>query len=116
MAEPNSTLSLSATTGIGLAAMLPGINGDALIGAFAGAVLFVVTAKEIGRLTRFAYFVVSLLAGYLAAPELLGWLPIKSVGLSALIAAATIVTLTLRLIEGSQTVNLDAWLKRGGPR
>ncbi|MGB1239879.1 MAG: putative holin, partial [Pseudomonadales bacterium] len=41
MAEPSSTSSALATGGIGLAAILPGIDGGILIGAFAGAALFV---------------------------------------------------------------------------
>lgn len=63
-------------TGVGLASVLPGIDGDALIGAFAGGALFVVSAAKQPLLARLIYFPVSVIAGYQLAPEILRWLPI----------------------------------------
>ncbi|MCL1561825.1 putative holin, partial [Xanthomonas nasturtii] len=47
MTEPTSVSSgFLIATGVGLASVLPGIDGDALIGAFAGGALFVVSAAK----------------------------------------------------------------------
>ncbi|PAJ99971.1 hypothetical protein CJO68_16255, partial [Burkholderia ubonensis] len=55
MAEPNTTTAAGLSTAIGLAGLAPGIDGNALIGAFTGAALVVVTSKEIGVARRAAY-------------------------------------------------------------
>ncbi|MFC3549461.1 putative holin [Lysobacter cavernae] len=115
MAEPTS-LSSAATlaAGVGLAAVLPGIDGNALIGAFAGATLFVVSAKSLPLWQRLVYLLISVVAGYLAAPDIVRWMPIRSTGVAAFIAAAVGITVTLALIEKSRAFDLS-WLRRGGP-
>ena len=45
MAEPSTAATAVLSTTIALASFLPGIDGNALIGAFAGATLFVMTSK-----------------------------------------------------------------------
>ncbi|OOA77306.1 putative holin, partial [Burkholderia cenocepacia] len=72
MAEPNLTTAAMLSTAIGVAGLAPGIDGNALIGAFTGAALVVVTSKEIGVARRAAYLLISLVMGYLAAPEIVG--------------------------------------------
>jgi len=115
MAEPTSLSSaVPLAAGVGLAALLPGIDGNALIGAFAGATLFVVSAKSLPIWQRLIYLLVSVAVGYLAAPELLRWLPIRSTGVTAFMAAATGITVTLALIEKSKAFDLS-WFRRGGP-
>ncbi|KEZ95235.1 membrane protein, partial [Xanthomonas vasicola pv. vasculorum NCPPB 895] len=53
MTEPTSVSSgFLIATGVGLASVLPGIDGDALIGAFAGGALFVVSAAKQPLLAR----------------------------------------------------------------
>jgi len=101
-------------TAISALALLPGIHPDTLIGAFAGSTLFVVSAPDLPLWRRLIYLVISLALGYLAAPEVLRWLPfVQSPGLAAFIASATGISLTLGLIEHSRQVNvIDHGLRR----
>ena len=50
--------------------MLPGVDSGALIGAFAGAAVFILHNKDVGVLKRLVYGLVSWFIGYFAAPEL----------------------------------------------
>lgn len=116
MTEPTSVSSgLMIATGVGLASILPGIDGDALVGAFAGGTLFVVSAAKLPVWQRLVYLAVSVAAGYQLAPEILRWLPIKSTGVAAFGSAAMAITVTLGLIEKSKTLDWAAVLRRGGP-
>lgn len=115
MAEPTSLSSaVPVAAGVGLAALLPGIDGNALIGAFAGATLFVVSAKSLPLWQRAVYLFVSVVAGYLAAPDIVRSLPVFSTGVAAFVASAVGITVTLALIEKSRSLDLG-WLRRGGP-
>lgn len=116
MAEPGTTTAAAAasTLGLGLASLFPGIDGNALIGAFAGAVLVVVTSKDLGIGARCAYLLVSLVIGYLGAPEIIRLTPITSSGVAAFFAAALAIVVALQLIERVKTFDLAAIFKRGG--
>lgn len=115
MAEPTSTSSLGLlAAGIGIAALLPGIDGDALVGAFAGGTLFVVSAPLMAIWQRIVYLLLSAAAGYLATPDLMAWVPLKSSGLAAFFASATIITITLAAIEKGKRLDFS-WIRRGGP-
>lgn len=111
MAEP-STTTTALVAGIGFASLFPGIDGDTLIGAFAGAALLVVTSKELGLGVRLVYLVISLIVGYMAAPDLVRLTPIRSTGVAAFFAAATAITLALTLLERLKTADLFAFLKK----
>lgn len=112
MAEP-STTTTALVAGIGFASLFPGIDGDALIGAFAGAALLVVTSKELSVWNRLAYLVISLIAGYLAAPDLVRLTPIRSTGVAAFFAAASAIAITLQLLDRLKSVDLFAFFKKG---
>lgn len=100
MTEPTSTGSMAAlATGVGLASLIPGIETDAFIGAFAGATLFVVSAKDLSLFKRLVYLAISVVAGYLGGTEVMRRFDVASSGLAAFLCAATIITLTLTLIE-----------------
>lgn len=114
MAEPSTSTLVVASAGIGLATLFPGIDGNALIGAFAGAALLVVSSKDLSLVQRAAYMVISMIVGYLAAPEVLNWTPVKSTGVAAFFAAATAIVLTLQLIERLKTFDLLSLFKKGG--
>lgn len=114
MTEPTSTGSLmTLATSVGLASLLPGIDGDALIGAFAGATLFVVSAKDLPIWKRLVYLAISVVVGYLGGTEVMQRFGVVSAGLAAFICAAVIVTLTLSMIERSRTADVTR-LPRGG--
>ncbi len=64
MSEPSSAASAaSAMAGVGLAMYLPGIDGNALLGGFGGAIFFVVFARDYNALTRLGYLLVSWVGG-----------------------------------------------------
>lgn len=113
MAEPSTSTLLAASAGIGFASLFPGIDGNALIGAFAGAALLVVSSKDLTLGKRFVYMVISMIAGYLAAPDVVNLSPIRSTGVAAFFAAALAIVLTLQLIERMKTFDLLSLFKKG---
>ncbi|ADP02328.1 gp35 [Burkholderia phage KL3] len=113
MAEPNTTTAAALAAAIGLAGIAPGIDGDALIGAFAGAALVVVTSKDLGIGRRAAYMLISLVMGYLAAPEINHLVPVRSSGVAAFFAAALVITVTLTLMERVKDIDFGALIRRG---
>jgi hypothetical protein len=112
MAEP-STTTTAIVAGIGFASLAPGIDGNALIGAFAGAALLVVSSKDLGLGKRFAYLVISLVVGYMAAPEVVRLTPIHSTGVAGFFGATLAITIALQLLERIKTVDLLAFFNRG---
>ncbi|PTB19539.1 hypothetical protein C9I57_17825 [Trinickia symbiotica] len=113
MAEPNTTTTAALPAAIGIASLAPGIDGNALIGAFTGAALVVVTSKDIGVGRRAAYMLISLVMGYLAAPEIVSATPIQSTGVAAFFAAALVIAVTLRLIDRAKAFDLRSLLRKG---
>ncbi len=104
MTEPTSTTSMVAiATGVGMASLLPGIETDAFIGAFAGATLFVVSAKDLPIWKRLLYLAISVVGGYLGGTDVMRRFDVASSGLAAFICAAVIITFTLGLIERSRS-------------
>ena len=108
MAEPSTLTATATATGLAtLISMLPGIDANAVIGAFCGASLFVISAKDLSLFERLAYLVISLLIGYLGGPAVLGdWIAHSAV--SAFVGAATAVTAALRAIEGVKTLDIKS--------
>ena len=111
MAEPTSTTTLTLAAGISFASLFPGIDGNALIGAFAGAVLIVVTSKDLSIATRFFYMLISLTVGYLGAPDVIRMTWIESSGLAAFLAAALAITAALQLIDRIKSFDLAELVK-----
>ncbi|WP_421865102.1 putative holin [Motiliproteus sp.] len=109
----------TAATGLSLASILPGIDGNALIGSFAGATLFVMSAKELGAATRIGYLLISLIMGYLAAPEIVRITFIQESGVAGFLSGVLCITLTLQLtkrLESTDLVTLLSQLRGGGKR
>src|SRR5690606_24329571 len=96
MEPTSSAVSAGAAMGaVAITSLLPGVNGDALIGAFAGAVVFALHAKDITLTKRLVYMVVSILLGYMGADEVLQRTGMTSYTLAAFGLSAVIVTLAL---------------------
>lgn len=115
MAEPSTTtLVVTAAAGIGLSSIFPGIDGNALIGAFAGATLVAISSKNLTVLLRLAYMIISLAVGYLAAPEVINNTPLKQSGVAAFFASAAVIALTLHGIDLIKTIELPDWMRKGG--
>lgn len=68
MSDPISTGTATvAVTGVTFIGLLSGIDAGAVIGAFAGSVLFVVSAPDFKLGIKFALFIVSMIVGVLCA-------------------------------------------------
>lgn len=112
MTEPTSTsVAVAATaTGIGLTALFPTIDGNALIGSFAGSILFFLISKETYIFSRFGYALVSLIMGYFVAPELVHRQVVNEMAVAAFLSATCVVTVTLGLITKVKTMDMKALL------
>lgn len=109
MAEPSTAAAAGTASLTALAiGMLPGIDANAVVGAFCGATLFVISAKELGLLERFAYLIISFWIGYLGGPATFSM--IEHTAVAAFIAASISVTAGLRAIEGVKTLDIKKWL------
>lgn len=93
-----------------VATLLPGVDVPAVIGAFAGALFFVVFSSELSALARVGYLVSSWVFGYFAAVEAVsrGWL--GSTGLAAAIGGLLCVTVCVSLLEWIQSGKTPVWL------
>lgn len=107
MSEPVSTTSATAAVATASAlSMLPGVDPAVVIGAFTGAVLFILSDESIGNLKRLGLFIASFLGGVLCA----GWvaafisnllpasLPVNA-GMAAIVAAAIVVRILQYIIR-----------------
>ena len=118
MAEPHTTtLIITATAaGIGLSSLFPGIDGNALIGAFAGSSLVAISSKNLSLFQRIAYMLISFVVGYLGAPEVVLQTPLRESGVAAFLASAAAIAFTLHLLDLIKTIQLPQWLQKGTPR
>jgi hypothetical protein len=120
MAEPTTTTTVAfLAASVTLSSLLPGADGNAIVGAFAGAALMALHARDVSMLSRFSYLIISWIMGYLAAPMVLRQTPIQESGVAAFLAAALVIAVTVQLIERIKTIDITAWLasllRRGGP-
>jgi len=114
MTEPTSTTLAASAAGAGVAtSMIPGVDSNALIGAIAGAALFVMTAKDLPLWRRLVYMGISVAAGYEIAPEVMARTSMQASGAAAFLVATTVITISLQLIERMKTLDLSILFKRG---
>ncbi|MEO3714003.1 putative holin [Roseateles flavus] len=124
MAEPVSSSTATATlAGVALLSVLPGVDAARVLGAFAGAVVFVLASQDLGLLRKAAFFLVAFIGGLLGAELAAGLvssiLPSRlevSSGVGALLAAALVVKLLLGLIDKLTVGALTGLLRIGGRR
>lgn len=82
--------SILSTGLLGLFAVFSGLDGDALIGAFAGGSLYAMKSDEISRKKRAGYLFISIIAGYYFRNEL-ERIGITATGVSSFIVATSII-------------------------
>ncbi|WP_028627678.1 putative holin [Metapseudomonas resinovorans] len=112
MAEPSAGgIALLGLGGIGGAALVPGVDMNAVIGAFAGAMFFVVYAKDLSALARIGYFIASWIVGYYVASEIIGREWAKTSGLVAFGGALFCVVVGTSLLEWVQGGKTPGWLR-----
>jgi len=114
VAEPLPSTIAIATAGVGLASLFPGVDGNALIGAFAGAALLVVSSKDLTLAKRAAYLIISMIVGYQGAQDIVGLTPIRSTGVAAFFGAALAIVIALQLIEKAGDLIGLITTKKGG--
>lgn len=120
MAEPTTTATVAlAVAGVSMATLLPGVDGNAVIGGFAGAALMALHARDVSMLSRIAYLFISWVMGYLAAPLVMRQSPIQESGVASFLAAALVIAITVQLIERVKTIDIAGlfarMFKKGGP-
>ncbi|QND84651.1 Putative phage holin [Chromobacterium vaccinii] len=122
MAEPASTSATYATVaGASALAMFPGLDAGAVLGAFAGAAVFVMSSNELRTGKKLVFLALAFVAGLLAAPIasalLATVLPERvqvSAGVGALLASATVIKVLIRLINKADSADLFPWTKGEG--
>ena len=113
MAEPSTVavVAVPAVVGTTAAAMLPGVDLNAVIGAMAGALFFVAWARDLHPMARIAYLITSWIGGYFAAVEAVVQSFTRYSGLPALLSAALIVTALISVLEWIKTGQMPGWIK-----
>ncbi|MCL6262186.1 putative holin [Craterilacuibacter sp. RT1T] len=107
MAEPISSTAVTGSVfSVALLSMFPGVEAAVVLGAFAGAVVFVLSSSDLGLVAKAASFVVSFIAGCIGSGFMSGLVAALTPqavqvpeGVGALLAAALAVKLLLWLIR-----------------
>lgn len=113
MAEPSSgaVLASAGIIGVTAASLSPGVDVNAVVGAFAGAMFFVVFAKDLTPLARLGYFIASWVAGYYVANEVIGREWARTSGLVAFFGALLCVTVGISLLVWFGGGKMPGWLQ-----
>ncbi|AZC19556.1 putative holin [Pseudomonas sp. CMR5c] len=112
MAEPSAgVMAGTAVVGMTTASLIPGVDVNAVVGAFAGAMFFVVFAKDLSALSRLGYFIASWVAGYYVASEVVGRNLAATSGLVAFFGALFCVAICISLLEWVQGGKTPGWLR-----
>lgn len=107
MAEPSSTaIAVTTAAGISLASVVFGLNTDIAIGSFAGATLFITSARELTVKTRILYLIISIVMGYFMAYELMKNTFISGPAVAGFIGGLTSISLGLLIIKQLQDGDL----------
>jgi hypothetical protein len=106
-----SNIANSLLVSAGVATMVPGIDGDAVIGAFAGALFFIVFSRDISALGKIGYLFASWVFGYFVASELVARNWTNTSGLVAFIGGLFCVVVCVSLLEWVQGGKTPGWLK-----
>ena len=114
MEPTSSAVSAGAAMGtVFITSFLPGVNGDALVGAFAGAVVFAMQAKDLEIINRLVYMAVSILLGYMGADEVMKHTGLTSFTLAAFGLSAIVVTAALAGIDKIKKFDIASFWKKG---
>ncbi|QLG95292.1 hypothetical protein HZF02_26615 [Pseudomonas yamanorum] len=116
MAEPSSGAVVAAQAAVGVAgvttvSLVPGVDVNAVVGAFAGAMFFVVYAKDLKPLARLGYFIASWILGYYVASEIIGRNWAATSGLVAFFGAMLCVGVGISLLEWFDGGKMPGWLR-----
>lgn len=122
MAEPSTcaALAVGGVAGVCVASLFPGVDLNAVVGAFGGALFFIVFKQNISPIARAGYLVASWVFGYYVAVELLGRKWTATSGLASFLGALLCTVICVSLLEWGQGGRAPGWLRfilnrRGGP-
>ena len=126
MAEPTSSSDVVATAaaGVGLATVMPNMDGNALFGAIIGAALIALNQKDLKAWQRLLGLLVSVGAGYVSAGEIVAQTPITQTGPGGFVGAILVVPIALKVLAVVERMELSdvqgflqgmvpSWLKKG---
>lgn len=116
MAEPASSTTLAVTAGLGVAASMPFIDGNALLGAALGAALIASTKRDLRWWQRLLSLFISAGAGYVLASEVINQTPIRSIAAAAFFASVCAVPVALRLSVMAEQLDIASVLGVFGAR
>ena len=112
MADASAGLvATTAVVGMTTASLIPGVDINAVIGAFAGALFFMVYDKALSVWARGGYFVASWIVGYYVSSEVIGQNLAKTPGLVAFFGALFTVVVCVSLLEWIQGGKMPGWLR-----
>lgn len=111
MAEPSTITATSATVGIAAVSLFANVDVPTLMGATAGASLFVTSAKDIKLPARILYLFISLFMGYQAGPALLVDY-LKEPAVCSFVGAACCIAVGLKLIASVEQFDIFKWIKK----
>ncbi|MGL5224445.1 MAG: putative holin [Aeromonas sp.] len=122
MPEPiSSSTATGAVFGLALMSLIPGLDVASVLGAFAGSMVFIVSAEDLGPLRKIALFIASFLAGLLLADLVGGLLATLtpgnlrvSQGVGSLVASALAVRVLQTALRDMPTGLLGNLLNRRG--
>jgi hypothetical protein len=119
MSDPASTTAIVATAGagVGLATLMPTLDGNALFGAIIGAGLIALNQKDLKPWQRILGLLVSVGSGYVSASEIVAQSPITQTGPGGFVGAIVVVPIALKVLELIEKTDFaalaPAWWKRG---
>lgn len=117
MAEPTSTAAIALTTGagVGLASLMPWVDGNALMGAVLGAALVALAKKDLKPWQRIGSLLFSALVGYLLSGEVVAQTPLTDTATGGFYGAIFIVPIALKLMAWVDKIDTEALIKRFFP-
>lgn len=104
------TVAVTAVLGVTAATLVPGVDSHAVIGAFAGALFFIVFAKDLTAWARLGYFLASWIVGYYFSVETVGQKWSVTSGLPAFFGSLFAVVVCISLLEWVQGGKAPGWL------
>lgn len=104
MSEPTTAtgVTLTSLASVSLASVLLGIDPNTAIGAFAGATLFITSARELSIGVRLVYLLISVVMGYHAAAEIITHTPITAPAIAGFIGGLGSISAGLLIIRQLQ--------------
>lgn len=97
-------------SGATLVTMFPDLDKAALVGAFGGALMFVVRAKDVGAFTRFLYLIIGWIGGYYMAAEVVAQKWALTSAIPAFGFGLVTVVASISIIDAVQTGQPPKWM------